>query len=402
MAKFAISMARIPSADLFPTEEPLPLGEFFGRDDSVAELVEALEARTHCILAEPRRTGKTTVARAVLAGLEARGFYTVSVDLWEFADQGELASALVARTIANRPRLKRLPHILRESGKKAAEAIQIVTSAKLSEEFGQEIEVAWKPSLADRDPRLYLRFALELPQQIAARDERRMIVFFDEFQNVLDLEQTGGTKDKTALQKLMRTAFVASDRCSYLFAGSIEHLIRQIFSAEEPLGHFGGFYDLSPIESGDWKTGLEERFARDDCTLSGGALSLLVELGELHPRATMLIAQQTHVAAVAGDVGAIDTDLVRLGHAAARRHERARHQSMVDRIRALGGKKTGAMALKSVKRVARGEEAYAGTSDPKAIGRAMDALRDAGFIERLDGRGWRIRDPLLRDYLAEL
>ena len=396
-------MPRVPSAELFPTEKPLPTGEFFGRDDDITALVNSLEAGTHCILAEPRRTGKTTVARSVLTELEARGFYTVSIDLWEFADQGELASALVGRTIANRPRLKRVPHALQERGRQAAQAVQIVASTKLSEEFGQEVELAWKPALADHDIRGYMRFALELPQRIAAKDDRRMVIFFDEFQNVLDLEQTGGTQDKRALQKLMRTVFSASDRCSLLFAGSIEHLIRRIFSADEPLGYVGGFHSLSAIQPSDWKTGLESRFGRDDCEVTEGALSLLIELGELHPRATMLIAQQTHVLAVAEGYTEIDADLIRLGHVQAQLQERTRHQTMVDRIRGLSGKKTGALALKTIKRIARGEEIYAGTSDPKAVGRAVEALRDAGFIERADDeRGWRIRDPLLRTYLADL
>lgn len=201
----------------------------------------------------------------------------------------------------------------------------------------------------------------------------------------------------------MRTVFAESDRCSLLFAGSIEHLIKKIFSTDEPLGYFGGFHGLSPIEPGDWRAGLEGRFAQDDCEITEGALSLLVEFGELHPRATMLIAQQTHVLAVAADHTEIDADLVRLGRAEALLQEQSRHQTMVDRIRSLSGKKTGVLALKTIKRIARGEETYAGAVDPKAVGRAIEALRDAGFIERDEGeRGWNIRNPLLRSYLADL
>lgn len=393
-------MTRTPSADLFRTEDPLPADQLIGRRQDVTDLMTALEARTHRILAAPRRTGKTSVCRAVLAALRERGFYTVSVDLWGAADQIEFASALIAQTISNRPALKRLPHAMKEGGRKAAEAVQMVASAKLSEEFGQEVELAWRPSLADRDSRRYVRFALGLPQQIAEKDGKRIVVFFDEFQNVLELEPTGGTKDPNALQKLMRTTFQDAGACSFMFAGSIEHMIRRVFSAEEPLGHFGGFHDLSPISAEDWREGIAERLAQDRCAISPDALTLIVELGELHPRATMLIAQKAHIAAVERGRHDIDGDLIRFGHAEARRQERSRHQSFIDRVRGLGGKKTGPLALKTIKKLARQEEIYRGSEDKKAINRAVERLRDAGFIERKE-RAWRIPDPLLRLYLAE-
>jgi len=393
--------ARRPSADLFPTEDPLPADQLIGRAGDVSALVGALEGRAHRILAAPRRTGKTSICRAVLEALAERGFYTLSVDLWEAADQAEFASALVARTVANRPALRRLPHALRERGRQAADAVQMVSRTKLADELGQEVELAWKPALADRDVRRYLRFALELPQRIAERDDRRIVVFFDEFQSVLDLERSASGRDAVALQKLMRTVFQGADRCSFMFAGSIEHLIREVFSSDQPLGHFGGFHDLSPIGPDDWREGLRARFALDECEPTPDALTLLVELGELHPRTTMLIAQRAHIAAVEQGLHAIDGDLIRLGHAEARRQERARHQSVVDRIRRLGGRRTGPLALKTIKKLGRGEGLYAGVDDKKAVNRAVDRLRDAGFIERADD-SWRIQDPLLRAYLADL
>jgi DNA-binding transcriptional ArsR family regulator len=331
--------------------------------------------------------------------LRKRGFYTVEVDLWRAADQVELASALVAEAIANRPKYKRLPHELKTLGGRAANTLQLMASTKLADELGQEVEVAWKPELAQRDPRRYMKFALELPQAIAEKDGKPVAVFFDEFQQVLSLDQ-GGTE---ALQKLMRAVFQSSRKVSYLFAGSIEHMIRKIFSVDQPLGHFGGFYELSPISDSDWHEGLGERFERDSCSIADDALTLLVELGELHPRATMLIAQRTHMASVAEDRKDIDGALVRFGHSEARRQERSRHQSLVERIRELGGPKTGTVALKVSRRIAQGIAPYEGV-DPverSAITRALARLKDAGIVES-ENRSWRIQEPLFRLYLADL
>ena len=157
----------------------------------------------------------------------------------------------MAKTIANRPMLRRAQHRITDLGKETASTVRITT--KMVDELGAEVEVAWKPSLADRAPRRYLRYALELPQRVAEADGKRVILFLDEFQNVLDLEERGRGKDPEALQKLMRTVFQRSSLVSVLFAGSFEHLMREIFAPEKPLGHFGGFHDLHEITSAEWR-----------------------------------------------------------------------------------------------------------------------------------------------------
>lgn len=394
-------MPRKPAADLFPTEDPWPASELIGRRDDIAELVSALENRTHRRLAAPRRTGKTTVCEAVLAELAERGFYTVRIDLWEVADQAELAEALVARTIANRPALKRLGHTIRELGKETAATVKVTTA--LTGELGQEVEVAWRPALADRDPRRYLRYALELPQRVAAADNRRLILLLDEFQSILDLEDGGRGRDAQALQKLLRSVLQRSPAVAVLFAGSYEHLMREIFSPERPLGHFGGYHDLHEISSWDWRAGIRVRLAEDGATITGDALDLLLERSELHPRATVLIAQQSYQAAVTEERHDIDAGLVALGFAEARRQERSKHEQIVDRIRGLGGTRTRRLTLSAAKAVAQREPPYAGTRHAPEAARALNALQGAGVIRsRGRGKGWQVIDPLLRRYLAEL
>jgi len=345
--------------------------------------------------------GKTTVCEATLVALAEQGFYTVKVDLWEVADQAEFAEALVAKAIANRPILQRARHRVAELSRETASTIRLTT--KLVDELGSEVEVAWKPSLADRNPRRYLRYALELPQRVAETDGKRAVVFFDEFQNVLDLEERGRGRDPEALQKLMRTVFQRSKLVSFLFAGSYEHLMRGIFAPEKPLGHFGGFHDLHEITKEQWRGGIRTRLKRDRSTITDDALDLLLERSELHPRATVLIAQQAYQAAVTAESHVLDSAAMRIGIEEAQRQERSKHEQVVDRIRDLGGRQTKRRTLKVARAIARGEPAYQKGAHSQAVSRAVDKLRDAGLIESVGrGRGWRMVDPLLRHYLASL
>jgi hypothetical protein len=81
----------------------------------------------------------------------------------------------------------------------------------------------------------------------------------------------------------MRAIFQRSDSVSYLFAGSLEHLMRDLFTpAHRALHQFGGFHALRSIDGDSWIDGLAERFAADGCVVQEGALARIVEYGELH------------------------------------------------------------------------------------------------------------------------
>ena len=75
-------MARAQSADLFPTDLPLPAGAMIGRAEDVRELATSLMAGLNVVVAGPRRTGKTSVCEAALARAKRAGYYTVAIDLF--------------------------------------------------------------------------------------------------------------------------------------------------------------------------------------------------------------------------------------------------------------------------------------------------------------------------------
>lgn len=391
---------RIPSGELFPTDDPIPAGKLIGRKQDVDEIAAALEGATNLVIAEPRRTGKTTVCDAAIDQLGQQGLYTASIDLWKAAELTELAEAIVAQTIANRPALKRLLHEIRAKGSRALSNAQVRAIATVSGELGNDIEMAFEPGFAKRNPERYWEYALNLPQQVAKRDGKRLVLFLDEFQSILDFED-GGTQTR---QQQMRAAFQRSSQVSFLFAGSIERLMRDIFGENKrPFSNFGGFYDLAPIGIDDWEAGIRERLDMDGCTIDEPALRRLIELGELHPRSTMLIAQQAHLASIFGQAKQIDSSLVETGFQTARRRDRGKHEQTVDRIKKLKGRVTSRRALKVARAIAREEAIYTGEGSDAEVKRAVNALRDAGIIEsKVNGRGWRITDPLFRLYVDEM
>ena len=386
---------RRPSGELFPTDSPLPARRLIGRRDDITEVAARLEAGTHLVVAGPRRTGKTSVCEAALARLGRRGLYTAKVDLFRASDAAELAEALATAVVANRSAAHRALRRARSVGRAALSAAQTQAVVKMVGELGEGVELALTPGLAARDPERALDLALELPERVAQADGRRVVVLFDEFQEIASARRPYGDPD--AVTNRMRAIFQRTSSVSYLFAGSIEHVMRDLFApSRRAFSGFGSFYSLRAIEVEAWLAGLEERFADDGCTIPDAALARIVELGGGHPRATMRIAQQAHLVSLELGTRAIGLDLVQIGFERALEGDRPTMEQVVERIRLLH--RHGLLVARTV---------AAGRPLPRRIqpgvrDRVLKQLRDAGVVEHESHGRWRVIDPLLRHYLASL
>ena len=279
-----------------------------------------------------------------------------------------------------------------ELGRAALTATQAAGVLKLQSQLGEGIELAVTPGWAARDPQRALDLALELPERVAVADGRRLILFFDEFQELASERRPYGDPDQ--ITQRMRAVFQRSTSVSYLFAGSLEHVMRDLFSpSQRAFSGFGSFHPLRPITSADWRTGLTERFAADDCTIVPAALERLIELGEGHPRATMRIAQQTHLVSVQLGQRAIDLDLVALGFQAALNGDLPTMEQTVEQIRRLHKN-----ALIVARAIAEGHPAPRRLS-PAIRDRVLNLLARAGVVEHVARGDWRIVNPLLKEYL---
>jgi hypothetical protein len=363
-----------------------------GRQDDVKELAAALLGATNVVVAGPRRTGKTSVCQAAVNRAQRQGSYTVSLDLFRIADAAELAEALALGVIANRSAAHRLVRRARELGRAALGAAQATAMLKLQSQLGEAIELALTPGLAAQDPQRALDLALELPERVAVADGKRLILFFDEFQELAGERRPYGDPD--AVTKRMRAIFQRSTSVSFLFAGSVEHVMRELFAPNRrAFSGFGGFHELRPITDADWTAGLSARFAADDCEVAPAALERIVELGEHHPRVTMLIAQQTHLLSVQLQQIEIDLDLVTLGFEAALRRDAPTLEQSVEEIRRLHKN-----ALLVARTVAE-RRPTPKRLPPSIRSRVLTLLEHAGVLEHAGRGDWRIANPLLREYL---
>jgi hypothetical protein len=134
--------------------------------------------------------------------------------------------------------------------------------------------------------------------------------------------------------------------------------------------------------------------ARDEVNANDDALERIATLGRGHPRCTMLIAQQAHVALVEQDAHLLDLTGAERGYQGAMAAERARHADAL-----LDARRLSPAALRVITNLGTGHGAYRGL-EAKAARRALDALALVGLVTRGTRRGeWSITDPLFTDYL---
>jgi uncharacterized protein len=379
--------------ELFPTDDPVEPDLLIGRASDVEDLASRLGAGTHIVMAGPRRTGKSTVALAALSRVHAAGLYTAQVDLWDHEDLASLSRTLAQSILANRGPVAKALDRARESGRELRELLPAGVVATLRTHLGEDVELAWSPPSGGRSIAAGLGATVALAQRIAARDKQRIVLFFDEFQDIATPSHRFGDPD--VLSKQLRAQLQRSPLVSVLFAGSMEHLMRDLFGpARRALSQFGNFHELSPILPSEWEAGIAARYRELDVQATEETVAEIVRLGEGHPRTTMLIARETLTITLAHpDVRAAELGDVRGGYDLAMQADRLRHEEIVERLRST------AHAYAIALRVARSQHPYSGSAS-SAARRALATMEKAGIAERRGRGDWIIPEPLLRTYLA--
>jgi hypothetical protein len=121
-----------------------------------------------------------------------------------------------------------------------------------------------------RTPLALQEEVLALPQRLSERRRRRVVVAFDEFQEIQRFPGAG-------LEKAMRSHFQRHAGVSYLFAGSRESLLRDMATRERsPFYKFGRTVSLGPIPPEAFIPFLAARFRRGRLRLAPDVLDAVL------------------------------------------------------------------------------------------------------------------------------
>ena len=250
---------------------------FTDRDEELRRLERHLENGINVAVIAPRRYGKSSLVAAALRELASRGIPSVSVDLMTTPTKERFAEKL-AQSIHDD-----LASVLLRARERLRvfASLRITPSMTVDTHGGMTFGFQASPRPGDIDATI--ERLLELPAELAERRGRRVVVFFDEFQQVLQLDRH--------LPALMRSVFQLQENVAHVYAGSRRDMMRRLFTdANEPFYKSGVAMELGPISETDFAAFVRAQFERTERAVAEGALDRLLQVTGGHPHATQELA----------------------------------------------------------------------------------------------------------------
>lgn len=237
---------------------------FTDREEETRRLEANLTHGINTILISPRRWGKTSLVKKVIASNRRDDIRYVLVDMFYCKSESAFYHLLANEVI--RQTSSKLDEWI-ENGKRFLSNI----TPKFS--FGSDpmndfsISFEWNPK-DGTDIEI-----LQLPEKIAEKKNIRVVVCFDEFQ------QIGTFDDPLNFQKKLRSVWQHQQNVTYCMFGSKMHMMESMFSDTScPLYKFGDIMFLKKIPTREWIPFITGRFSATGKTITGKQAGRICEI----------------------------------------------------------------------------------------------------------------------------
>jgi uncharacterized protein len=250
---------------------------FTDREPELAQLKSDVRNGQNVAVIAPRRYGKTSLVHAALSDLIAQGILVVEVDLMSTPTKEKLAGKLA----------KSIHDDVASALFRARERLRIFSSLRITPTVTVDLHGATSFSFsatrteADIDDTLEHLF--ELPGTIAADKGKQVVMYFDEFQEITQIDRR--------LPALMRATFQKQPKVAHVYAGSRRHMMHRLFSdANEPFYRSAKTMEIGPIPAAAFDAFIKKQFARTDRIVTDEAVTRLLAITGGHPYATQELA----------------------------------------------------------------------------------------------------------------
>jgi AAA+ ATPase superfamily predicted ATPase len=257
---------------------------FTDRQSELKSLKADMRNGQNVALIAPRRYGKSSLVRRATQQLVAEGVLVAEIDLMKTPTKEKLASAL-ARSI-HRDLAK---GVVTKAKERARDQLNLFSSLRIAptitinpEDFSYSFSFS-ASTAREEDIDATLERLLELPAQLAAEQKKRVVLYFDEFQEITDID--------AKLPTLMRAVFQEQPEVAHVYAGSKREMMRRLFSdRNEPFYRSAKVMEIGAIPRGLFKKFVKARFDSTDRGVSDAVLDELLDVTGGHPYGTQELA----------------------------------------------------------------------------------------------------------------
>ena len=203
--------------------------DYCRRDSVEKKIAVNIESGQNLAFLGPRRSGKTSTVLYVLSKMNKIPF--VEVDFNGVRDEVDIASRIINAVGTMQGRFYKLESALKFLGR--------FRPTIITEPDGSGFQIT--TSIAKDQIEESIDTAFSLINKFTQK--KQLAVFFDEFQMLKQLEHTD------SLIAYLRTKIQKFHRTSFVFAGSVRHLIDEIFrSPKSPFFKSAEILELEPID----------------------------------------------------------------------------------------------------------------------------------------------------------
>lgn len=219
---------------------------FTDRTKETERLVKDFENGQNVILISPRRIGKTSLVRKAKSLVNKKKITVVYLDIYdcrsEYDFYNKFAAALIKQTAGKTENvLNNIKDFL----------VRLTPKIAFDIDPNSEISLSLGITQKDYSP----EEILNLPERIASKTKKHIVVCIDEFQ------QIGEFQDSLTIQKKMRSVWQLQNNVSYCLFGSKKHMLANLFQDKKmPFYQFGDINFLQPIPTEEWLLFIRKKF----------------------------------------------------------------------------------------------------------------------------------------------
>ena len=211
---------------------------FTDREEEFLKLNQILVSENHVIMIAPRRYGKTSLVHKVVVASQRP---VIWLDLQLITGVSDLASHLLKQVFKKFP-FEKIKFMI-----KNFRIVPILTVNPKS----SNVEIGFQPNI---DNFVQLEDVLNLIENLG-NEGIKPIVVLDEFQEIMSLEKN--------LDKKLRATIQLHKNVNYVFLGSVESMMKDIFEKKKSaFYHFGVLFTLKKIPYSDFRAFLEGGFSK--------------------------------------------------------------------------------------------------------------------------------------------
>jgi AAA+ ATPase superfamily predicted ATPase len=267
--------------------------DFADRKMELPEMIKEVTSGQSMLLYSPRRYGKSSLAVAVLDQLQKNNFMTAFIDLYGCVSEADLANKLIEKTVIPAyDTMDKVLNFFKSSFSGVRPELKISSDGKVTVSFTREPQALGEKELSE---------VLDVPEKLAKAKGKRLVVVFDEFQEIISL-------DGVRLEKLMRASFQHHKLVTYIFMGSKRHIIEQMFeNVNGPFYRFAKPFPIQKIPVVEFKSFILSRFNETKIRIAPSIVDSILLFTDGHPYFTQQLCHELwNIACEKDVVGELD------------------------------------------------------------------------------------------------